>query len=189
MGVGVGEAGLSPAAYSLIVDSVEKKHLSKAISATAGIYLGGGMALIVGGMVIQWAAAFSTIHAADWRMMCKPCLAGLPGICWCWHFTLKEPARSKASSGKGVPVSEVVAFLNRTKKPCCCINWCGVGVGGGLWRTGLGAELLDPRPLLNGRSGSVLGLTVCFVRVKDQGTFADRWFRQGRTDAKMRVAM
>ena len=56
IGVGVGEASLSPAAYSLITDYFppERRSTAQGIYAT-GIFIGGGIALAVGGTVIGWA--------------------------------------------------------------------------------------------------------------------------------------
>ena len=54
VGVGVGEAALSPAAYSMIADLFPPKKLGRALSVyTAGAFVGVGLALIVGGLVVQ----------------------------------------------------------------------------------------------------------------------------------------
>ncbi|WP_374651033.1 MFS transporter [Rhizorhabdus sp.] len=53
VGVGVGEAALSPAAYSMIADYFGRKTLPKAMSFyTGAIYLGAGLALIAGGTLV-----------------------------------------------------------------------------------------------------------------------------------------
>lgn len=58
IGVGVGEAALSPAAYSLIADSFPAERRATAISVySMGVYLGSGLAFLVGGLVIQFASA------------------------------------------------------------------------------------------------------------------------------------
>jgi MFS family permease len=54
VGVGVGEAGLSPAAYSLIADYFPPHRRSIALGVyTVGIYLGGGLALLGGGAILS----------------------------------------------------------------------------------------------------------------------------------------
>ena len=54
VGVGVGEASLSPAAYSLLADSYKPERLGRAMAIyTMGISLGSGLAYIVGGSVVQ----------------------------------------------------------------------------------------------------------------------------------------
>ena len=53
IGVGVGEATLSPSAYSLISDSFDKTRLPRAMSLyVLGLFIGAGLALILGGEVI-----------------------------------------------------------------------------------------------------------------------------------------
>lgn len=54
VGVGVGEAALSPAAYSLITDYFPKNRLATAISVySMGIYIGSGVASIVSGVLVH----------------------------------------------------------------------------------------------------------------------------------------
>jgi len=85
IGVGVGEAGLSPAAYSMLADLFPQNRLGLAMSVyTSAIYIGAGSSLIIGGAVIG--------AAAHWRMPTLPLygplhpwqitfmLVGLPGI-------------------------------------------------------------------------------------------------------------
>jgi len=52
MGVGAGEAGLAPAAYSLISDSFRPKHFGYAMATyKLGVKIGGGLALLIGGVL------------------------------------------------------------------------------------------------------------------------------------------
>src|SRR3546814_16465483 len=54
MGVGAAEACLMPAAWSLIADYFSRARLPRAMSFfLLGPYLGGGLALILGGTVVQ----------------------------------------------------------------------------------------------------------------------------------------
>src|SRR5665213_446267 len=54
MGLGVGEATLSPAAFSILADCFPRERLSSAMSVYAmGVQLGVGCALILGGFVVQ----------------------------------------------------------------------------------------------------------------------------------------
>jgi MFS family permease len=199
MGVGVGEAGLSPAAYSLIADSVEKKHLAKAISIyTMGIYLGGGMALIVGGMVIQWAAEFSTItlpfigEIYAWQAVFIA--VGLPGILLVpLLFTLKEPKRTKAQSVE-IPVSDVVKYFKENKKTILLHNFGAAlasiaGYGALAW---VPSYLIRVHGMTGGDVGLAFGLIVLFCGaggVLTGGAIADKLFKKGQVDAKIRVAM
>ena len=55
MGVGIGEAALSPPAYSLLADFFSEHNLPRAIAVyTLGITIGGGLAYIIGSEVYQY---------------------------------------------------------------------------------------------------------------------------------------
>ena len=57
VGVGVGEATLSPAAYSMIADYFPPQKLARAIAVYAmGLYLGAGLAMIAGSAVVRLVA-------------------------------------------------------------------------------------------------------------------------------------
>ncbi len=56
IGVGVGEATLSPCAYSMVADYFPPGKLGRALSAYGmGIFIGAGLALGVGGAITGWA--------------------------------------------------------------------------------------------------------------------------------------
>jgi len=99
MGVGIGEATLSPCAFSMITDSFPAKRLSSALSVyTMGIQLGSGLALIIGGIVAQ---AVSYLHPIDvpllgsiaaWRVTFL--IVGAPGLLiTLLVLSVREPAR------------------------------------------------------------------------------------------------
>lgn len=199
MGVGIGEAGLSPAAYSLIADSVEKKHLSKAISVyTMGIYIGGGLALIVGGLVIQWANSFTTVSLPiigeiyTWQAVFLA--VGLPGILLVpLMFTLREPqtyTQKKSTSS----IADVFSFFKENRKTILLHNFGAAlasvaGYGALAW---VPSYLIRVHGLSSSEVGFTFGLIVLFAGaggVLTGGTIADRLYRKGRVDAKMRVAM
>ncbi|MEP1385402.1 MAG: MFS transporter, partial [Paraglaciecola sp.] len=194
MGVGVGEAGLSPAAYSLIADSVQKKHLAKAISVyTMGIYLGGGLALIVGGMVIQWASEFSSIilpiigDVYPWQAVFLA--VGLPGLLLVpLLYTLKEPARPQVQQ-QAVPVADVISFFKHNKKTVLLHNFGAAlasvaGYGALAW---VPSYLIRVHGMNGGEVGLAFGLIVLFCGaggVIVGGILADKRFKAGQTDAK-----
>lgn len=100
MGVGVGEAALSPSAYSLIGDAFPRARLGRALGVyNMGIPIGSGLALILGGLVVN---AVSTSDAAyvlplvgevrSWQMVFI--VTGLPGVLLCLlMFTVRDPPR------------------------------------------------------------------------------------------------
>jgi len=111
VGVGVGEATLSPAAYSMIADSFPREKLARAISVyQSGAFFGVGLALIFGGLAIRFAAGAESIDlpligtVAPWQMAFIA--IGLPGILVAaLMFTVKEPARQGISSAKDDEIS------------------------------------------------------------------------------------
>ena len=54
VGVGVGEATLSPSAYSLIADYFPPRRLAMAMSVfTSGVFVGAGLAYLIGGLLVE----------------------------------------------------------------------------------------------------------------------------------------
>ena len=99
IGVGIGEACLSPAAYSLIADYFPKSRRGMAIGLySSGIYVGAGLALVVGGLVIQLISNMKEVvlpiigQMHPWQLTFF--LVGIPGlIIVALMSTVKEPYR------------------------------------------------------------------------------------------------
>ncbi len=97
IGVGVGEATASPSAYSLISDWFPARLRATALAIySSGIYLGGGISLLIGGLIVdQWNAAYpdgGVLNLAGWQVAFIA--VGLPGLLLAiWVLTLKEPVR------------------------------------------------------------------------------------------------
>ncbi|MDJ0643848.1 MAG: MFS transporter [Erythrobacter sp.] len=100
IGVGVGEATASPAAYSLISDWFPKKMRATALAIySSGLYIGGGVSLLIGGAIVErWNAAYPTdapLDLAGWQAAFI--IVGLPGLLLaCLVFTLREPLRGES---------------------------------------------------------------------------------------------
>ena len=102
IGVGVGEAGLSPAAYSMLADLFPERRLALPMSVyTSAIYIGAGLSLIIGGAVIG-AAAHWTVPNLPLIGVMRPwqvvfVVVGLPGlVLGALMWTVAEPARHSA---------------------------------------------------------------------------------------------
>ena len=108
IGVGVGEASASPAAYSLISDWFPKKMRGTALAIySAGLYLGGGISLLIGGLIVEnWNGAYpggGPFGLVGWQAAFLA--VGVPGLLLAaWVFTLKEPIRG-AIEGRTEPPS------------------------------------------------------------------------------------
>jgi len=109
IGVGIGEASASPAAYSMICDYFPKEKRATALSIySSGLYIGGGLSLPIGGFVLsEWAERYPVASAAPFGLapwQAAFMAVGLPGILVAfWVWTLKEPLRGE-SDGQPSPV-------------------------------------------------------------------------------------
>ena len=104
IGVGVGEAGCTPAAHSLIADSVPPEKRSSAIAFFGlGIPIGGLLGLIIGGVVND---------QYGWRMALM--LVGMPGILLAFLLPLiiRDPRRCADSAHFNTAGSPVKAKLS-----------------------------------------------------------------------------
>ena len=101
IGVGVGEATLSPSAYSLLAGYFPPHRLALAVGIfSAGVTAGTGLAYLLGGSVIGWVMSLGTVHLplfgelSGWRLvMAVVGLLGLP-VALLMLF-VKEPPRPR----------------------------------------------------------------------------------------------
>ena len=98
IGVGIGEASASPAAYSMLSDYYSPKVRATVIAIySSGVYIGGGIGLFLGGFIMEtWNDSFPVGEAPlglkGWQAAFLA--VGIPGILMAlWVRTLKEPVR------------------------------------------------------------------------------------------------
>lgn len=140
VGVGAGEAALSPSAYSMLADSFPPNKRATAISVySMGIYIGSGMAFLLGGLVIKFAYGQENLilpllgEVRPWQYIFV--LLGIFGVMFCLLFLfLKEPARQGAGAGKNIPFSEVLAYIGQNRRAVtlhnlgfACVAFCSYG--------------------------------------------------------------
>jgi MFS family permease len=108
IGVGVGEASVSPAAYSILAATFPQRRRALAISIyTAGAYVGIGLSLPLGGWLSSsWDSAFASGPAPfgleGWQAAFIT--VGAPGLLVAlWVLSLREPPRF-AENGAALPV-------------------------------------------------------------------------------------
>jgi MFS family permease len=119
IGVGVGEATLSPAAYSMIADYFSQNKLGRAIAVyQSGALFGGGLAFIIGGIVVNFAINADSISLPiigilqPWQIAFI--VVGLPGVLMAlMMLTVKEPKRTgmKEEFGQSVSIKNTVLFV------------------------------------------------------------------------------
>jgi len=123
VGLGVGEAALSPAAYSIISDYFPREKLGRAISVYAmGVYLGAGMSMVAGSTFVRVIGDMPPLELPiigttyAWQLtffaVSVPAFLLIPLM-----LTVREPVRrglalhgGKAPS-QAPPVKEVVGFM------------------------------------------------------------------------------
>ncbi len=207
MGVGVGEAALSPAAYSLISDYFPPKRRATAISVySMGIYIGSGLAFILGATVVSFAARQESWElpliglTRPWQLVFF--IVGLPGILLALlMYTVREPLRRgmrmvKAADGTTkaaqVPLGEVIGYLRENWVTFLCHN---VGFaflsfssyGSSAW---IPTFFVRNHGWSEAQAGYVYGLIVSIsstLGVVAGGRFADWMAERGLRDATMRV--
>ncbi|WP_336962770.1 MFS transporter [Sphingobium aquiterrae] len=99
LGLGLGEAVVSPGSVSIISDYFDRKERARAISLfMAGPYLGAGLAFLGGGFVIRWLETLGPMtlpfagEMEPWHMAFL--LVGLPGLAFAaLMLTVREPER------------------------------------------------------------------------------------------------
>ncbi|MBK5001117.1 MFS transporter [Pseudomonas sp. S31] len=132
IGVGVGEAALSPSAYSMFSDMFPKEKLGRAVGIySIGSFVGGGIAFLVGGYVIALLKDAQTFEVAFLGAMKAWQLAffivGLPGVIvglLIW-LTVRDPERKGAqldADGKvrKVRVTDGLRFIGRHRATFGC---------------------------------------------------------------------
>ena len=203
VGVGVGEAALSPAAFSLIADSFPPDRLGRALGVySVGVYFGSGMAFIIGGAVIQLVAGapdivlplIGAIHA--WQLTFI--YVGLPGLLIAaWVLTIPEPVRLNRTAdtvAAGIPIREVFRFTMS--------RWQAYGahfLGFSLLALVFNAVVIWSPAFLNrvfempaSDAGYSLGLIILVfgsAGIVAGGWLSDYMARRGFSDATMRVGM
>lgn len=204
MGVGVGEAPLAPAATSMISDSFPNERLGSAMSAYGvGIYLGSGLALLLGGAVIAAVTQTPTLvvpifgEIASWRATFM--VVGLPGLVIAlWAYSLREPTRKNAvlsEDGRHAQLSIAATMAEVAKR------WQPVaGIALGLLFLSIalyGFMLWTPATLQRSfnwaprSTGLVMGLVVLIggsVGMLLGGRLSDQGLRRGSRDAALRTA-
>jgi len=140
MGVGVGEAALSPAAYSMLADYFRPERMGFALGVYGmGVYIGAGLALIIGAQVVAivGSAGATTLpligEIFPWQVVFLA--VGLPGIIVAlWMWTVKEPERRghmrTETNADGeethapLPLGEVVSFMWQNKATLASHHLC-----------------------------------------------------------------
>jgi MFS family permease len=206
VGVGVGEATLSPSAYSLIADYFRPQLRSTAMSVySMGIFVGSGLAFILGGMVVKFSAAQESFvlplvgAVRSWQLVFL--VVGLPGLAAALlMFTIREPIRKGArrSIADTNPIAaattgEVWAYLRDNRGTFLFLN-LGVAMvtlntyGTSSWAPSMFIRRYGWTPA---ETGMVFGLIVGIagtLGIVSGGRLADWLSARGYRDATVRLS-
>ena len=197
--VGVGEAALLPAAYSLIADAFPSRLLTRATSTfqMAG-KVGSATAFALGGVAIAFATLHSGIHipfhgpAQPWQLVMM--MVGLPGLLIALLvFIFPDPGRRRAPGvAAGAPV-EIGAIQNFVKANwrllglmligTSCLAMCGYSMTN--WVPAYIERHFGWKPVQYGLALSMMNI-VSAVSLVANGWIVDRLFSRGMQDAHLR---
>jgi MFS family permease len=184
IGVGIGEAGCTPAAHSLITDAVDPENRSSAIAFYGlGIPIGSLLGLVIGGALndmFGWRTAFLFV--------------GVPGIVMAiaLPFLLREPRRDRVAKqveadAALIPISSLEAFRELAASRAFVMLVIAASLtaflsyGKSVWTTILFIRSFGLSP---GETGLALGLTLGIAGIV--GTWAGGWLadRFGAADKR-----
>ena len=199
IGVGVGEAALSPSAFSMIADYFPREKLGRALGVfVSGAFFGAGLAFLVGGAALAVVINMGNVElplvgvVKPWQLTFF--IVGLPGLAVAgWVMTVQEPAR-RGLSDKPIATVEVFRFI-RLRWRLFATHFVGFSL-----LSLVLVVMLTWGPTLfvrvHGFSqpevGLKLGLILFFLSssgVFAGGWLADVWQRAGHTDAPLRVGI
>jgi len=200
IGVGVGEAGLSPAAYSLISDSFPTVKRARPLGVYAiGSIAGVGLALIIGGAVIQWAITAPPVHLPvlgelrSWQLAFL--MVSLPGpFLALLMMAVREPKRHEKPAILGEAGPTLISFLRRRWAPFVFLSlgYSLIGVSVAAYLTWTPAMMVRSYGWQIGQVGAAYGvilLTFSTSGILLGGWLADRMASKGKVDAVPRVAI
>lgn len=192
--VGLGEAALAPAAYSMLSDLFPKRRLAVALSVfNMGLLLGSIVALLVSGALITAAADGMEFPLVGWRNVWQSTfiVVGVPGCLFSLLiFLIPEPRRRGKAAVRATTV-DLVAFL-RSRRSFFTFHFLGFSM---LMSASYGVSAWSPVVLQRVYGWSIaqisVGLALLFALAGMGGLFVngrsvDSLFGRGVEDAHLR---
>ncbi|MET0904764.1 MAG: MFS transporter [Tardiphaga sp.] len=200
--VGIGEAGYGPATWSIVTDSYPREKVAFGTSTLAiGATIGTGLALFLGGSVLHFVEGLPPlvlplgiiIRPWQWAFI----VVGLPGLLWAMVvLTTREPARRGLIDGvkQTVPVAAVAKWMGGEWRAYVAV------IGGICMKYLMSVGPVQWLPTMFYRQfgwtlaeiGLILGgitVIVSPVSMILGAKLSERWTRQGRSDANIRVML
>jgi len=203
VGVGVGEASLTPSVYSLIPDYFPREKLGKAVGIyMMGMSLGSGLALILGGIILKLLSGVEEINLPligslkPWQLTFL--IVGLPGILLALivKLSIKEPLRKNVfeTQDKNASNEKILSFLKNNKKTLASIvvAYSFGGMAFFAFLSWIPEHLRRTFDWDISNAGLVFGsllATIGSIGAVSGGKFHDLIYKKGYKDAPLRCAM
>ena len=200
MGVGIGEATLGPAAFSLMIDMFPRQRMGVAASVFYwGNLLGAGLALLIGGAVREAAGTmapwtFPVLGAVTgWRLVFV--MLGIPGMLFSLLvLTVKEPPRTGTAGIVQPSLSDAFREIRLRWQSVAGISLafaCQAGANYGFmgWAVTHYLRQYQWGPGQTTRALGTLLITCGVGGLYFGGWISDRMHRKGIVDAPLRVAI
>ena len=201
MGVGVGEAALSPAAYSMLADLFPPNRLGRAMGVySSGVFFGAGIAFMLGGLVISFVNDGNTLslpflgELRIWQFVFV--IVGLPGVLLALlMFTFPEPVRRKKLTTEGRELTQsALKFLRENPKVCLChfIGFAMLAISFNGFVAWGPTQLIRDFGVDASEAGKAFGIAIFICGgggIILGGVVADRLAQKGYSDATMRAGI
>jgi MFS family permease len=200
MGIGIGESGYGPAAWSIVSDSFRRERVAFATGILGiGAMAGTGVAMLMGSAALKLVEGFPPVlpligvmHPWQWAFI----VVGAPGMLWALVvLTTREPARrGPGTAQRVVPVADVARFMARDWRTYLAT------IGGTCMKSllALGPNLWMPSLMVREfgwsvpKAGMWLGVITILcapIGMMAGGKLAEAWARRGRSDANLRMVL
>jgi MFS family permease len=199
MGLGIGEATLSPASFSLLASLFQRQHLGLALSIfSTGSAIGAALSFSVGGILVEMLEKTDglvlPIFGALKSWQAAFVLTGLPGLILAgFVFLVKEPARPRTPASAEAAASKASGFarlMRRHWRYYVC-HFLGFGL---IFMLAYGLVAWFPVYLIRVHQApvSLVGLIMASSTIVTtagfvfSGWLSDRLYRGGMADAHLR---
>lgn len=204
IGVGIGEAGLSPAANSMITDYFPKDKRGKPVAIYfMGVYVGVGLSFILGGMVIGMVTNAGEVvlplvgELSAWQLTFI--IVSIPGLLLVGVMpTVKEPYRHGRIAADGSTVDAGITaaknfFMQHFK--AYAVIFLGFGLAGSMaigffaWTTPLFNRIHGWETAQIGYTFGSIVMVMGTLGIVLGGAVADRLLQKGQQHAYIKVAI
>lgn len=196
--VGVGEASLSPAAYSMIYDWFPRRLLGLAHAIyNSGVTVGAGLAFMIGGAIVAATSGIDSVilpivgEVRSWQIVffCTAAI-GVPSVLLA--ATLVEPQRTESAPVDRTRLSDLLAFVRGDRRAALghLFGFASAALAFNAILAWAPTFLVRSHGLSRGDAGLYLGLGLLIagsLGMVAGGRIADALLRRGHLDGHLRA--